>query len=102
MTTELETLGNRNNERDARLAAMAASWISLVIQHSRASSDPGAVAEAATLYDVRGLYPELRITAPHGGGGVRVELTLRDPETDEVVVSMFSGEATAITPAWTH
>jgi hypothetical protein len=93
---------DRNNERDARLAAMAASWIGLVIQHARASSDPAAVAEAVRLHDARGLYPELRITAPHGGGAVRVELVLRDPTTDEAVVSMFTGEATAITPALIH
>jgi hypothetical protein len=93
---------DHNNERDARLAAMAASWIALVLQHARASSDPAAVAEAVRLYDARGLYPELRVTAPHGGGAVRVELTLRDPETDEAVASMFACDATAITPALTH
>lgn len=93
---------DHNNERDARLAGMAAGWIGLVIQHAQASSDPAAVAEAARLHNEQGLYPELRITAPHGGGAVRLELTLRDPATDEAVVSMFTGEAAAITPAWTH
>lgn len=102
MTTELETPSNRNNDRDSRLAGMAASWLDLVIRHARSTSSPAAVAEAIRLHDAQGLYPELRITAPHGGGAIRLELTLRDPETDEVVVSMFSGEATAITPAWTH
>jgi hypothetical protein len=91
-----------NEDRDSRLAAMAAKFMGLVVEHAQASSDPAAVAEAAGLHDARGLYPHLTITAPHGGGAVRLELVLRDPATDEAVVSMFTGEAAAITPALAH
>lgn len=90
------------NDRDSRLASLAASWIGLVIRHANATSSPEAVAEAKRLHDTERLYPRLTIAAPHGGGAIRLELTLHDPETDEIVVSMFAGEAQALTPGLMH
>jgi hypothetical protein len=91
-----------SNDRDSRIAAMAARMLGLVMQHAQAHSAADDVAAAAAEHDARGLYPHLTISAPHGGGAVRVELTLRDPATDAVVVRMFEGEAQATAAPAVH
>lgn len=80
-------------DRSARLASMAARLLALVMEDAQASSNPATVAEAAKLHDERGLYPRLTIAMPHRGGAVKLELVLCDPTTDEPLVSMFEGTA---------
>jgi hypothetical protein len=91
-----------NEDRDNRLAAMAAQFLGLVLRHGQAGSAAAEVAAASRLHDERGLYPRLTITTPHKGGGIHLELTLHDPESDAALVRIYEVEAAAITPAWTH
>ena len=84
-----------NTTADVRLASMAAKLLGLVMQHAHTSSDPAEAVHAAALHDAGRLYPRLTVTSPHGGGAVRLELVLCDPENDEPVVRMFMGEAMA-------
>lgn len=93
---------SNNEDRDNRLAELAAKLLGLVMQHGQASSAPGDVAAASRLHDDRRLYPRLTITTPHKGGGIHLELTLHDPESDAALVRIYEVEAAAITPAWTH
>lgn len=91
-----------NPDPAARLAALAARLLGLAMRNALDGSAPAEVARAAGLHDAGKLYPRLVITAPHGGGAVRLELTLHDPETDDAVVRMFEGEAAAEDMAWAH
>lgn len=77
------------------LATWAARLLETTIHIAQAGSDPAEVAQAAALHDARKLYPRLTITAPHGGGSIRLELVLCDPETDDPILRMFMGEAKA-------
>ena len=83
------------NEPDSRLAILAARLLDVTMQLAQAGSEPEEVARAAAIHDARKLYPRLTVTAPHGGGAIRLSLVLCDPETDEPVVRMFEGEAKA-------
>lgn len=91
-----------NEDRDNRLAAMAAHFLGLVMRHGQACSAAGEVAAASRLHDEQRLYPRLTITAPHKGGGIHLELTLHDPESDAPLVRIYEVEAAAVVPAWTH
>jgi hypothetical protein len=74
----------------------------LAMRNAMSGSSANDVARAAALHDAGKLYPRLTITSPHGGGAVRVELTLCDPETDETAIQMFVGEATEEGAPWAH
>lgn len=78
---------------ESRLVSMAAKLLSIAIRTAQAGSDPAEVARAAALHDSERLYPRLTITAPHGGGAVRLEVLLLDPATDEPVARLLEIEA---------
>jgi hypothetical protein len=86
--------------REDRLGTLAAKLMAVAIQHAQQASDPAEVANAAKLHDEGKLYPELTIRMPHGGKGIRLDLTLRDPETNTVIVRMLEIEGQAAEVLW--
>lgn len=80
-------------DSESRLVSMAAKLLSIAIRTAQAGSDPAEVARAAALHDSEKLYPKMIVTAPHGGGGIRLEVMLLNPATDEPVVRLFEAEA---------
>lgn len=89
-------------ENDTLLATMAGKLLQMAVLHSLTNSDPAEVVRAEKLHADGKLYPRLTITTPHGAGAMRIELVLCHPDTDEPIVRMFEGEATAEGPAWPH
>jgi hypothetical protein len=85
----------KQDQPDNALADLAAHLLGLMFRVAQAGSQPAEVERAAALYDARKLYPRMTITAPNGGGSIRLELVLCDPGTDEAIVRMFEGEAKA-------
>jgi hypothetical protein len=90
------------NTNNSQIASMAATLLGLLMNEANAMSDPAALAEATRIHETERAYPKLTVTMPHGGGAIRLELVLCDPRTDEPLVSMFTGEAEANGPAWSH
>lgn len=86
----------------ARIAEMAARLLGLLLAEAQSFSDPAEVAEAARIHDKERAYPRMTVSMPHNGGAVRLELVLCDPRTDEPLVSIFTGEAKATGPTWSH
>ena len=83
------------DHEETRLAELAAKLLGLSFAvAARGSSEDDLIASKRT-HDDEKLWPRLTITAPHGGGGVKVELTLHDPHTDEAVIRMIEIEAEA-------
>lgn len=80
-------------DSETRLISMAAKLLSIAIRTAQAGSDPAEVARAAALHDAERLYPRMTITAPHGGGGIRLEVMLHDPADDDPVIQLFVAEA---------
>ncbi|MGB4248546.1 MAG: hypothetical protein WBJ75_12585 [Pseudohongiellaceae bacterium] len=80
-------------DREERLIQMAAQLLNISMQVAQEFSAASEVQNAAELHDRRKLYPKLTVTSPHGGGGIRIELVLCDPKTDEALVSMYQAIA---------
>jgi len=95
-------MSTNDTTESARIAEMAARLLGLLMAEAQAFSNPAEVAEASRIHDKERAYPRMTVSMPHGGGAVRLELTLCHPVTDEPLVSMFTGEAKAIGPGWSH
>lgn len=80
-------------DSESRLVSMAAKLLSIAIRTAQAGSDPSEVRRAAALHDSEELYPKMTITSPHGGGGIRLEVMLLNPATDEPVARLLEIEA---------
>lgn len=80
-------------DNESRLVSMAAKFLAVAIRTAQAGSNPAEVARAAALHDSEELYPRLTITAPHGGGGIRLEVLLCDPATDQPAARLLEIEA---------
>lgn len=95
-------MNTNDTTESGRLAEMAAHLLGLLMAEAQTFSNPAEVAEAARIHDKERAYPRMTVSMPHGGGAVRLELVLCDPRTDEPLVSVFSGEAKATGPTWSH
>ena len=91
-----------NINKESRLLSMSAKLLAIAIQTAQAGSAQSEVRAAAALHDAEKLYPKMTISSPHGGGGIRLEVMLCDPETDEPVVRLIEIEGKDAEAIWAN
>lgn len=85
-----------NTISEETLMGMSAHLLGLIFKNSLEVSSQADVESTMQIHNGQKLYPKLIITAPHGGGAVKISLMLCDPETDEPIIGMYEATGDAL------